>query len=102
MATILAESLYAKAVGKEQSKFLYGAGCKACANTGYRGRTGIFELLVMSEEIRAMLLRNASAGDIKAEALREGMVTMKREGMLKAKEGITSISEVLRRVFSIG
>jgi general secretion pathway protein E len=56
----------------------------------------------MSEEIRRMLLSNVSAGDIRAEALREGMITMKRDGMLKVKEGITSVSEVLRNVFSIG
>ena len=88
---------------KEQSTTFYsGAGCNLCANTGYRGRTGLFELLVMSEKIRRMLLSNTSAGDIKAEALKEGMVTMKRDGMLKVKEGITSVSEVLHSVFSIG
>ena len=88
---------------KEQSTTFYsGAGCNLCANTGYRGRTGLFELLIMSEGIRGMLLTNASAGDIKAQALREGMVTMKRDGMLKVKEGITSVSEVLRNVFSVG
>ncbi len=88
---------------KEPPTILYsGAGCNLCASTGYRGRTGLFELLVMSEEIRRMLLSNVSAGDIRAEALREGMITMKRDGMLKVKEGITSVSEVLRNVFSIG
>jgi len=88
---------------REPPTILYsGAGCNLCANTGYRGRTGLFELLVMSEEIRRMLLSNVSAGDIKAEALKEGMITMKRDGMLKVKEGITSVSEVLRSVFSIG
>ena len=56
----------------------------------------------MSEKIRRMLLSNANAGDIKAEALRGGMTTMKRDGMLKVKGGITSVSEVLRSVFSIG
>ncbi len=81
----------------------YGAvGCNLCANTGYRGRTGLFEILIMSEEIRRMLLSNAGASDIRAEALREGMITMKRDGMLKVKEGITSMSEVMRSVFSIG
>ena len=88
---------------KEQSTTFYSAaGCNLCANTGYRGRTGLFEFLVMSEEIRRMLLSNSSASDIRTEALREGMVTMKHDGMLKVKEGITSISEVLRSVFSIG
>ena len=88
---------------KDQSTTFYGAaGCNLCANTGYQGRTGLFELLAMSEGIRRMLLSNTSASDIRAEALREGMVAMKRDGMLKAKEGITSISEVLHSVFSIG
>jgi len=82
--------------------FYGGAGCNLCANTGYRGRTGLFELLIMTEEIRRMLLRNTSASDIKAQALKEGMITMKRDGMMKVKEGITSVSEVMRSVFSIG
>jgi general secretion pathway protein E len=82
--------------------FYGGAGCNLCANTGYRGRTGLFELLIMSEGIRRMLLRGAGAGDIKMQALKEGMITMKRDGMMKVKEGITSVSEVMRSVFSIG
>ena len=93
---------YEKEIEQQPTSFYSGSGCNLCANTGYLGRTGLFELLVMSEEIRRMLLSNASAGDAKAEALREGMVTMKRDGMLKVKEGITSVSEVLRSVFSIG
>jgi len=93
---------YEEEMKQQPTTFHSGAGCNLCANTGYRGRTGLFELMVMSEEIRRMLLSNASAGDIRAQALREGMVTMKRDGMLKVKEGITSVNEVLRSVFSIG
>jgi general secretion pathway protein E len=78
-----------------------GTGCNLCASTGYRGRTGLFEVLLISDEIRKMLLGNASAGDIKAHALKEGMVTMKRDGMIKVTEGVTSVSEVLRSVFSV-
>lgn len=81
--------------------FYKGKGCNLCANTGYRGRTGLFEILPMSEEIREMLIGNASTGDIKAQAVKDGMVTMKHDGMLKVAEGITSLSEVLRSVFSI-
>ena len=76
-------------------------GCNLCAGTGYRGRTALFEILVMSEEIRKMVLDNASANEIKEKALGENMTTLKRDGMLKVKEGITSVSEVLRNVFSI-
>ena len=79
-----------------------GLGCNLCGNIGYQGRTGIFETLLMSETIRRMLLTNTSAVDIKAQALQEGMVTMKQDGMLKVKQGITTVSEVLRNVFSIG
>ena len=88
---------------KEQPAKLYaGTGCNLCSHTGYRKRTGLFELLVMSEEIRGMLRDNASAAAIRVQALKEGMVTMKQDGMLKVKEGITTVSEVLRSVFSIG
>ncbi len=81
--------------------FYHGMGCILCANTGYRGRIGIFEFLVMSEAIRKMLRSHAGAGEIRTQAIAEGMVTMKQDGMLKVKEGITSISEVMRSVFSI-
>ncbi len=87
---------------KEQPKDLsIGAGCNLCAHTGYQGRTGLFELLVVTEEIRRVLLEGASSSEIRAEAIREGMITMKRDGMLKVKAGITSMSDVLRNVFSI-
>jgi type II secretory ATPase GspE/PulE/Tfp pilus assembly ATPase PilB-like protein len=81
--------------------FYHGTGCNLCANTGYRGRTGIFEFLVMSENIRKMLRNHAGASEIKAQAVAEGMLTMKQDGIKKAREGITSISEVIRNVFSI-
>jgi general secretion pathway protein E len=93
---------YEEEMNQPPATFYTGTGCNLCANTGYLGRTGLFELLVMSEELRRMLLSNAAAGDIRAKAIREGMVTLKRDGMLKVKEGITSVSEVLRNVFSIG
>ncbi len=80
--------------------FYRGAGCNLCFNTGYSGRTGLFELLVLSGEIRRMLMDNANAEDIKARALSEGMITMKHDGMVKVKEGITPLSEVLRTVFA--
>ena len=83
------------------ASFVKGKGCNLCAKTGYRGRTALFEVLVISEEIRKMLLINASAGDIREQAIKDGMITMKRDGMLKVAEGITSVSEVLRSVFSV-
>jgi general secretion pathway protein E len=78
-----------------------GPGCNMCADTGYQGRVGLFEVLVMTDGMRKMIRSNATSVDLKAQALEEGMVTMKRDGMLKVKEGQTSIGEVLRRVFTI-
>ncbi|MHB8104640.1 MAG: GspE/PulE family protein [Dehalococcoidales bacterium] len=92
---------YRKEMGDEPATFYHGMGCNLCVNTGYRGRIGIFEFLVMSEPIRKLLRNHAGIGEIKAQAIAEGMVTMKQDGMKKVKEGITSISEVMRSVFSI-
>ena len=93
--------IYRKEMGNESTVFYRGTGCNLCANTGYRGRIGIFEFIVMSEAIRKMLRAGAGAGEIKAQAVSEGMMPMKHDGMLKVKEGITSISDVIRSVFSI-
>jgi general secretion pathway protein E len=93
--------IYHKEMGVDNTIFYQGAGCNLCANTGYRGRTGIFEFMVMSETIRKMLRDGAGAGELKAQAIKEGMISMRRDGMLKVKDGITSISEVTRSVFSI-
>ena len=92
---------YEQELGEKRREFTYGSGCNFCANTGYAGRTGVFEVLVLSEELRRMLLRGASSGELKAHAISEGMVTMKRDGMLKAQQGITTPYEVIRAVFSI-
>jgi general secretion pathway protein E len=95
------QQAFNKELKEKITTFYHGTGCNLCANTGYRGRTGIFEFMVMSEEIRKMLRSHANAGEIRAQAIAEGMVPMKQDGMLKVKEGVTSISEVTRSVFSI-
>jgi len=94
--------IYEQEMGEKRAKFYCGAGCNFCANTGYLGRMGVYEILVMSEEIRRLLLRGASADAIKAQAIKEGMVPMWRDGMLKVQAGLTTPREVLRNVFVIG
>jgi type II secretory ATPase GspE/PulE/Tfp pilus assembly ATPase PilB-like protein len=79
-----------------------GSGCNVCANTGYQGRTGLFEIMVITEKLRVMLTSGASTEELRSQALREGMATMRRDGMSKVRKGITSVSEVLRSVHSIG
>ena len=93
---------YEEEMGQEEMTFYQGTGCNFCSNTGHLGRIGVFEVLPFSEEIRRALLAGASVSDIKSQAIREGMVTLRRDGMLKVKEGITTPYEVLRNVFSIG
>ena len=91
---------YEKEMGEEKAEFLYGTGCKACAYTGYLGRTGIFEILVMSDTIRTMLGNGASSSDIRAQAFKEGMISMMNDGMRKVKAGITTPAEVLRSAYA--
>jgi type II secretory ATPase GspE/PulE/Tfp pilus assembly ATPase PilB-like protein len=82
--------------------FEKGTGCNLCANTGYQGRTGLFEVMLMSDTIRKMLLTNVNAVDILAQAIKEGLVTMKKDGLRKVNQGIIPIEEVVRSVFSVG
>lgn len=77
--------------------FLYrGKGCDHCAGTGYSGRTGIYEVLDVSEKISRMILQTVTDTDIRDVAVEQGMITMVQDGYLKALEGITTIEEVLR------
>lgn len=93
---------YEKEMGETAPQLYYGEGCNFCAGTGYRGRTGVFEVLVVSEEIRRLLLKGASASEVKAQALKEGMIPMWRDGMMKVKESITTPYEVMRKVYALG
>ena len=93
---------YQQEVKAVPTHFHYGAGCSYCAGTGYRGRTGVFEVLAVTEEIRKLILTGASTDELRAQAIKEGMMTMRHDGMIKVKQGITTPYEVLRNVFSIG
>lgn len=95
------QTAYEKELGEKRTKFYYGEGCNFCANTGYLGRTGVFEILLMSDRIRQLLITNATAPELREQAIKEGMTPMMRDGMLKVKEGITTPSEVLHNIFSL-
>ncbi|MFH1292335.1 MAG: GspE/PulE family protein [bacterium] len=73
-----------------------GEGCRLCAQTGYSGRIGIFEVLEMSEPIKSLILNHASSDQIQVEARKQGMSTMFEDGVDKALSGVTSFAEVLR------
>lgn len=77
-------------------KLYKGRGCSICANTGYLGRTGIYEVLVISDAIGKLVLEHATSAAIEELAVSTGMITMKQDGYLKVIEGITTLEEVLR------
>jgi len=80
-------------VGKE----IYRAkACEACLNTGYRGRTGIFELMILDDPIKNLILKTSDANAIKRKAVEQEMITLRQDGALKVVNGITTIEEVLR------
>ena len=75
---------------------LKGAGCETCGGTGYKGRVALYEVMVMSDTMRNFVLNGASTAELKAEAIKEGMLTLRMSGLKMIKEGVTSIDEVLR------
>ncbi len=74
----------------------HGAGCRACRQSGFRGRTGIYELMVTGDSIRDMVVQRVNASAIRKQALKEGMITLRQDGWRKVAQGITTIDEVAR------
>jgi type IV pilus assembly protein PilB len=79
-----------------------GKGCEACRHTGYRGRIGIFELLMVDDEIRSMIVDKVPANVIRETAVKKGMRTLWEDAKLKVRNGITTYSEILRTVYTEG
>ncbi len=80
----------------QDAQFFVGEGCSRCFQTGYRGRTGIYEVMLISEAIQEMIYRQETAGQIKRSAVQAGMQTLRMDGARKVLAGITTVSEVLR------
>src|SRR3989441_849263 len=76
--------------------FYKGAGCDNCGGTGYKGRQGLYEVMAMSSALRRMVLKGGSTEELREEAVKEGMLTLRSDGMVKVKRGITSLEEVER------
>ena len=77
-------------------KFYRGSGCDKCNNSGYKGRLGLYELLIMTDELRDMVVRNASTEEIRNVARRGGMITLRDSGMISIFDGSTTTEEVIR------
>jgi type II secretory ATPase GspE/PulE/Tfp pilus assembly ATPase PilB-like protein len=81
---------------EDSGKFFVGTGCDRCFQTGYRGRTGIYEMMMIDSETQNLIYKRETAGAIKTNALNAGMKTLRMDGARKVLDGITTISEVLR------
>lgn len=80
----------------EGRKFYRGKGCLSCLNTGYMGRTGIFELMMLDDRVKNLILKTSDANAIKRRAVEQGMVTLRQDGAQKVLNGITTIEEIFR------
>ena len=76
--------------------FYYGRGCERCNNTGYKGRTGIYELMIMNDDVRDLIMSNASTDQLRAAARKSGMSTLREAGLRAIFEGTTTIDEIVR------
>ena len=95
------QKAFAAVMGEAQEQFIYGAGCNMCAQTGYRGRNGAYEILTMIDSIRRLFLADAGRDEIWQLALEEGLIPLRKDGMLKVKAGVTTPYEVMRVLFSL-
>jgi len=77
-------------------KLSRGMGCAACRGTGYKGRTGIYEMFTIDEEMRSLIMRQAPAGELRRHSTSHGMITLREDGWAKALEGLTTVEEILR------
>jgi len=93
---LVAELGLSKFAGGGDITLYHAKGCKQCANTGYVGRISIIEMMPMTDGMRTLVMRHANANELRAQAIKDGMVTMYEDGMRKALRGVTTFEEVLR------
>jgi type IV pilus assembly protein PilB len=94
-------AFYLDGGGGDKDEFWHGAGCNVCAHTGYRDRIGVFELLPVTEKLKESIVQDASHDQLRAEALREGMRTLGRHAMTLVEQDVTTISEVMRSIYTL-
>jgi len=76
--------------------FMKGTGCDICSGTGYKGRAGLYEVMAMSPELRRLILRGGSVAEIRDQAVTEGMLTLRMDGLKKVERGVTTLEEVIK------
>jgi type IV pilus assembly protein PilB len=75
---------------------MHGKGCDRCGGTGYKGRVGLFEVMEMTEGLRERVIANAPVIELRSLAVEQGMVTLRRSGLQKVRQGVTTLEEVVR------
>ena len=95
------QQAYEAEMGERQERFQYGTGCNACAQTGYVGRIGVFEVLNISDGIRQLFLEDAPRHELFNKAVEEGIVLLRQDGMMKVQQNLTTPYEVMRVMFSL-
>ncbi len=92
------EDVAALHLGPEELKtpLMKAGGCDACQGLGFKGRTGMFELFVMTDSLRPLILERASVNDMRAKAQAEGMRSLREDGIAKVLAGVTTVEEMIR------
>ena len=92
-------AFYERAGMGEKKTFLRGAGCMECSQTGYIGRIGVYEVLRVTDEMRDLIVRNATLDEIRALAVEQGMVPMRDQALRLAADDVTTVAEVMRTIY---
>ena len=100
-APVADQMAYKQVTGKDKTDFYYGIGCNYCSHTGFRGRVGVFEILLATDSIKSILARGGGTLELKQQAMKDGMLFMRHHGMQLADQGVTTPGEIARHVFTI-
>ncbi len=90
------EEMYAFGIDRNQGPFFKGTGCDTCNGTGYKGRQGIYEVMLLTSLLRRAILRGSSTEELREAAVSEGMLTLRMDGLVKVKKGVTTLEEVVK------
>jgi len=90
------EEMHAFGIDRNQGPFFKGAGCDTCNGTGYKGRQGLYEVMAMTSHLRRLVLRGASTEEMQTGAVEEGMLTLRMDGLVKVKRGVTTLEEIIK------
>jgi len=90
------EEMHAFGIDKKVGPFFKGAGCDTCAGSGYKGRQGLYEVMALSSPLRRGILKGCSAEELRDIAVQEGMLTLRMDGMVKVKKGVTTLEEIVK------